>query len=79
MADHIRRMLQQTTIHLLPTQIRDSLIAAGVTGSSPKNLLIGVHNVLSRLEPFLETSEINGRTAYRWKQDKNRKSLEGKK
>jgi len=69
MADHIRRLLQQTPVHLLPTQIRDVLTAAGITGSSPKNLLIGVHNVLSRLELFLETTEINGRTAYRWKRD----------
>ncbi|MGA2459728.1 MAG: hypothetical protein ABSF85_19355, partial [Terriglobales bacterium] len=38
MADHIRRMLQQTPVHLLPTQIREALIAVGVTGSSPKNL-----------------------------------------
>jgi hypothetical protein len=69
MADQIRRLLQQTPVHLLPTQIRDVLTAAGITGSSPKNLLIGVHNVLSRLELFLETTEINGRTAYRWKRD----------
>ena len=69
MADKIRRLLQQTPVHLLPTQIRDVLTAGGITGSSPKNLLIGVHNVLARLEPFLETSEINGRPAYRWKQD----------
>jgi hypothetical protein len=70
MADHIRRMLQQTPVHLLPTQIREALIAVGVTGSSPKNLLIGVHNVLSRLDPFLETILINGRPAYIWKRDR---------
>jgi hypothetical protein len=70
MADHIRRILQQTPVHLLPTQIREALIAVGVTGSSPKNLLIGVHNVISRLEAFLEMIEINGRPAYRWKRDR---------
>jgi hypothetical protein len=72
MADHIRRLLQQTPVHLLPTQIRDALTAVGITGSSPKNLLIGVHNVLSRLELFLETTEINGRPAYRWKLEADR-------
>lgn len=75
MADHIRRTLQQTTTHLLPTQLRDLLLAAGVTSSSPKNLLIGVHNVISRLEPYLETKEINGRAAYRFKPRVGRKSL----
>jgi len=70
MADQIRRLLQQTPVHLLPTQIREALIAVGVTGSSPKNLLIGVHNVLSRLDPFLETILINGRPAYIWKRDR---------
>jgi hypothetical protein len=68
MADHIRRLLQQTPVHLLPTQIRDSLIAVGITGSTPRNLLIGVHNTLSRLELFLETTPINGRPAYRWRE-----------
>jgi hypothetical protein len=66
-SDHVRRLLQQTPVHLLPTQIRDSLLSVGITGSSPKNLLIGVHNVLSRLEGFLESTEINNRKAYRWK------------
>lgn len=68
-SDHIRRLLHQTPVYLLPTQIRQSLLDAGITGSSPKNLLIGIHNVLSRLELFLETKEINGRPAYRWKRD----------
>jgi hypothetical protein len=71
MGDHIRHLLQETPVHLLPTQIRDSLISVGVTGSSPKNLLIGVHNVLSRLDRFLDTTEINNRTAYRWKREAN--------
>jgi hypothetical protein len=71
-ADHIRRLLQQTPVHLLPTQIRHSLNSVGITGSSPKNLLIGIHNVLSRLEGFLETTEVNNRTAYRWKQEKQK-------
>ena len=71
MADNIRRLLQQTPTPLLPVQIRDALIAVGITGSSPKNLLIGVHNVLSRLELFLETAEVNNRAAYRWKREAN--------
>jgi hypothetical protein len=77
MADHIRRLLQQTPVHLLPTQIRDALTAVGMTGSSPKHLLIGIHNVLSRLELFLETTEINGRPAYRWKREADRATRRG--
>jgi len=68
-ADHVRRLLQQTPVPLLPTQIRDFLESAGITGSSRRNLLIGVHNVLTRLELYLETVEINGRPAYRWKRE----------
>jgi hypothetical protein len=34
--DHIRMILQQTTVHLLPTQIRDSCLNAGFKGSSLK-------------------------------------------
>jgi len=69
MADRIRHLLQETPVHLLPAQIRDVLNREGISGSSSKNLLIGVHNVISRLEPFLEKVEINNRPAYRWKQD----------
>jgi hypothetical protein len=72
MADQVRRLLQQTPIHLLPTQIRDSLIVLGITGSSPKSLLICVHNILSRLAVFLEETQINNRTAYRWKREKQK-------
>ena len=77
MADHIRHILQQTQAHLLPTQIRDALTAVGITGSSPKNLLIGVHNVLSRFGCFLETTEINNRPAYRWKRGANSDEKKG--
>ena len=66
-ADQVRHTLQQTSVYLLPTQLRDLLLAAGVNSTSPKNLLIAVHNVLSRLKPFLESKEVNRRTAYRWK------------
>jgi hypothetical protein len=74
-ADYIRRTLQQTRDYLLPTQLRDLLVGAGVSGSSPQNVLIGVHNVLSRLKAHLETREINGRTAYRWNHHRKSKSL----
>jgi hypothetical protein len=55
------------------------LVAAGVTSTSHKNLLIYVHNVISRLKPFLEAKEINNRTAYRWKRnrDPQRERLQG--
>lgn len=65
--DHIRKILQWSTVHLLPTQIRDSCESVGIKGSSSKNLLITVHNVLDRLQPNLEMMEIQGKKAYRWK------------
>ncbi|MGA7359292.1 MAG: hypothetical protein WBW70_10580 [Candidatus Sulfotelmatobacter sp.] len=76
-SDHVRRLLQQTPVPLLPTQIREALTAIGITGSSRKNLLISVHNVLSRLDRYLDTTEINNRPAYRWKQDADRATKRG--
>src|SRR5262249_45229340 len=52
---------------LFPTQIRDELVAKGTKGSSPKNLLISIHNVLSRNEKSLDVKEVDGRYAYKWK------------
>jgi hypothetical protein len=66
--DHIRKILTETPSPLLPTQIRDALQAHGITGSSPKNLLINVHKVLERIKPELDhfvTSE--RKSAYRHK------------
>ena len=67
LSEHIRKTLQQTSVHLLPTQIRDACLAVGIKGSSMKNLLISVHNVLTRMEPSLDTAQIEGKTAYKWK------------
>ncbi|HLK08911.1 MAG TPA: hypothetical protein VKV30_13235 [Candidatus Angelobacter sp.] len=55
--------------YLLPTEIREKLGAAGITGSTPRNLLISIHTILSRLDKdkLIETTEQNGRTAYKWK------------
>lgn len=66
--DQIRRILGTTSSYLVPTQIRDALQQAGVTGSSPKNLLISVHTVLNRIQDELETTQTaEGKTAYRGK------------
>jgi hypothetical protein len=64
---HIREILQKTTVPLLPTQIRDSCIAVGITGSSMKNLLISVHTVIDRLGPQLEERQVEGKKAYIWR------------
>lgn len=61
-------ILKQTPIHLFPTQIRDELVDKGTKGSSPKNLLISIHNVLSRIERSLDVKEVDGRSAYKWKE-----------
>jgi len=64
--EQIKQILVQSNMPLLPTQIRDALLTAGHKGSSLKNMLISVHAVLRRLEPFLEEAQIDGRRAYRW-------------
>ncbi len=64
--DSIRKILSETTLPLVPTQIRDALEAKGITGSTSKNLLINVHKVLERIEPELEkTTNTEGKTAYK--------------
>lgn len=65
--EKVEIILKQTPIHLFPTQIRDELISKGTKGSNPKNLLISIHNVISRIEKFLDVKEIDGRSAYKWK------------
>jgi hypothetical protein len=65
--EHIKNVLQNTTVHLLPTQIRDSCLNAGFTGSSLKNLLISVHNVLDRIHDNLDEKQVEGKKAYKWK------------
>jgi hypothetical protein len=63
--DNIRQILSETTVPLVPTQIRDALQARGITGSSPKNLLINVHKVLERIDTELkESTTPDGKTAY---------------
>src|SRR5205823_7599790 len=66
-AAKVEMILKQTPIHLFPTQIRDELVEKGTKGSSPKNLLISIHNVLTRNEKFLDVQEIDGRSTYKWK------------
>jgi hypothetical protein len=64
--DKIRQILGETSVPLVPTQIRDALQARGITGSSAKNLLINVHKVLERINAELEESTTtDGKTAYR--------------
>lgn len=71
LTEEIRTILGLTTVHLTPTQIRDSLIERGFkgSGSSPKNLLINVHTVLSRLWDAreLDIVERDGKPAYKKK------------
>lgn len=62
----VETILKHTPVHLFPTQIRDELVEKGTKGSSPKNLLISIHNVLSRNEKFLDVKEVEGRNAYKW-------------
>jgi hypothetical protein len=66
----IEKILQQNSLkYLLPTEIREKLVLAGVTGSSQRNLLISIHTILNRLDKdkLIEAKEQQGRTAYRWK------------
>jgi hypothetical protein len=66
--DNIRKLLKETPVPLIPTQIRDSLQARGIVGSSAKNLLINVHKVLERIEPeLIASTTTDGKTAYKHK------------
>jgi hypothetical protein len=66
--DIIRKLLSETTLPLVPTQIRDALEAKGITGSSSKNLLINVHKVLERIDSELEKmATADGKFAYKRK------------
>jgi hypothetical protein len=65
--DNIRKILSETTVPLLPTQIRDALEMKGITGSTSKNLLINVHKVLERIESELDKTTREGKTAYKRK------------
>ncbi len=67
--DAVRSIFRRSyPIYLLPTEVRATLVSAGTFGSSSKNLLIGVHTAISRIEGELETeSRPGGKTAYRWK------------
>jgi hypothetical protein len=67
LTEHIRTILQQTTVPLLPTQIRDSCLTAGIKATSDKNLLISVHNALRKMKPNLRESKIENKTAYIWR------------
>jgi hypothetical protein len=61
----IRKILGLTTVHLTPTQIRDSLVQRGFSNEKPKNLLISVHTVLGRIEKELDVIERDGKAAYK--------------
>ena len=67
--DKIRKLLSETSVPLVPTQIRDELEKSGVTGASPKNLLISVHTVLERIDDELEkvARASDGKIAYKRK------------
>jgi hypothetical protein len=66
--DKIRKLLSETSIPLVPTQIRDALEQAGVTAASSKHLLISVHTVLDRIDGELEKIKRNdGKIAYKRK------------
>lgn len=63
--DNVRKILSETGIPLVPTQIRDALEAKGIQGSSSKNLLINVHKVLERIDSELtKSTTAEGKTAY---------------
>jgi chromosome segregation ATPase len=64
LTDRIRKILSETPRPLYPTQIRDALIAQGVSGSSIKILLISVHTTLTRIKNELNEVNVEGKTAY---------------
>lgn len=67
LTEEIRTVLKLTTVHLDPVQIRDSLIRRGFRSMTPRNLLISVHTVISRLWDARELDVIqrDGKPAYK--------------
>jgi len=66
LTDSVRKILGETAVTLVPTQIRDTLEQRGIMGSTSKNLLINVHKVIERIEDELDkTLTAEGKTAYR--------------
>jgi hypothetical protein len=63
----VRLILSRSRMPLVPTEIRDALESMGVEASSPKVLLIHVHNTLRRLfeNGEIEQVPLNGKMAYR--------------
>jgi hypothetical protein len=63
----IRLILARSSTPLVPTEIRDSLEILGIEASSPKVLLIHVHNTLRRLFEKGEIEQVprEGKMAYR--------------
>src|SRR5271157_214712 len=67
--DAVRSVFRRSfPVYLLPTDVRNTLVAAGTFGPSSKKLLIAVHTAISRMEDELEEEKRpGGKTAYRWK------------
>jgi hypothetical protein len=66
--DQIRSILTSSGYHMTATQVRDTLMGMGVTGSSPKTLLISVHTVLGRISDELDIiTTTEGKPAYKRK------------
>lgn len=66
--DAVRMILKHHVVSMSPLEIRDSLVAGGVTGSSEKNLLINVHTVVRRLVEAGEVQEAErkGERVFQW-------------
>jgi hypothetical protein len=66
--DAVRSVFRRSfPVYLLPTEVRDTLMSAGMTSTTPKNLLITIHTAISRMNDELEEqSRPGGKTAYRW-------------
>ena len=65
--DAVRLVLARAQVPLLPTEIRDALESMGIEASSPKVLIIHVHNVLRRLFEAGEIKQVprDGKMGYR--------------
>jgi hypothetical protein len=65
LTEHVRKLVRESAVPLLATQIRDSCEAAGIKASSRKNLLIQVHTILKRMESDVRKVKIDkNRVAY---------------
>ncbi len=75
LTDFVRVMLRATPDPLTPAEIRDICLQAGIGASSPRMLLITVHNTIRRMRSELRRVRLDGNFGYMSKPSSRRERL----